>query len=308
MKRSLFGFTLVEMLVVISIIGILSSVLYANFRDSSAYTRDVERQANLRAVQAALEAYKKDHGRYPAGCNDPIYGDFANSLAQGWSGQFDSWFHCGEVDLNAEENFGGANKNFIANNDYIPGLVPKYIKSLPVDPKLNKDAFDGPGYIAKGSGYIYKTNAAGTVYKFMAFLTVEDEVVLPNHEFKGCDVSVKDTIDLDSIVANDDEWDTSWYDKADKLEGEKCTDDLPSSLEDNPNTDCYVAMCDYVKADSAIPKVCNWGETDNKWKQRVRKSYAVWGGYHFGSGAATSPKKVEEETEKIVCSMPTDFN
>jgi|GEM_PF-1206436 len=293
MKRFSLGFTLVEILVVVSIIGILSSVLYANFRESSAYTRDIERQANLRAVQAALELYKLDHGRYPAGCNS-LTDPRRNDLAGGWSGQYNSWFHCS--DTNYGEVFSPAlddTKNFIYDNDYIPGLVPKYIKSLPVDPKLNLD-YAGVGAskenISRGSGYVYRTNDEGTVYKFMAFLAVETETVFPDHEFKGCDTSF-DPLDPES------------GELADEV---VCTDDTPPTIETGGgNTKCKASMCDLVYNGSsyAIPGECNWKEDAGPiFFDRVRKSYAVWGGYHSNK----VPNLRERGTEAIVCSMPLE--
>lgn len=59
------GFTLIELLVVIAIISILSTLLVANFISARQKTRDSERKAELRQIQAALEAYRNDQGYYP---------------------------------------------------------------------------------------------------------------------------------------------------------------------------------------------------------------------------------------------------
>ena len=59
------GFTLVELLVVISIIAILSAigaVTYTSFLKSS---RDSKRQADLKIIQSALEEYHADILNYP---------------------------------------------------------------------------------------------------------------------------------------------------------------------------------------------------------------------------------------------------
>ena len=60
------GFTLVELLVVISIIGILSGLLFANFGGVREKSRDGVRKSDLGHIQSALELYRADQGSYPA--------------------------------------------------------------------------------------------------------------------------------------------------------------------------------------------------------------------------------------------------
>lgn len=61
------GFTLVELLIVITIIGILAAILLANFVGVRQRARDAQRKSDLRQVQSALELYRSDNGTYPAG-------------------------------------------------------------------------------------------------------------------------------------------------------------------------------------------------------------------------------------------------
>lgn len=69
-KKNL-GFTLVEMLVVISIIGILSAVLAGGYVNSQRSSRDVTRKLNLKTIADALNSYYADFGVYP----DVTFGD-----------------------------------------------------------------------------------------------------------------------------------------------------------------------------------------------------------------------------------------
>lgn len=61
------GFTLVELLVVVSLIGVLSTLVIANLNSARERARDAERKSDLRNIQTALRLYYNDAGRYPAG-------------------------------------------------------------------------------------------------------------------------------------------------------------------------------------------------------------------------------------------------
>jgi prepilin-type N-terminal cleavage/methylation domain-containing protein len=63
------GFTLIEILVVISIVGILSSVIYASFSDARHSAQNKSLAVELKEVQLALEVYKAQNGEYPAAHN-----------------------------------------------------------------------------------------------------------------------------------------------------------------------------------------------------------------------------------------------
>lgn len=67
------GFTLVELLVVMAILGILASITYAQFRTSQKKARDAQRKADLRNIATALEAYYNDFQSYPEStdCSSP---------------------------------------------------------------------------------------------------------------------------------------------------------------------------------------------------------------------------------------------
>jgi general secretion pathway protein G len=60
------GFTLIEMLVVISIIGILATLVAANLNSARSRARDAERKSDLKNIETALRIYYNDKGSYPA--------------------------------------------------------------------------------------------------------------------------------------------------------------------------------------------------------------------------------------------------
>src|SRR3990167_9066467 len=78
------GFTLVELLIVIAIVGILSALLMVNFVGVRQRGRDAQRKSDMRQMQSAFELFRSDNGRYAGfGPDDanPIYGhDKASSL------------------------------------------------------------------------------------------------------------------------------------------------------------------------------------------------------------------------------------
>ena len=69
--KSIKGFTLVELLIVIAIIGVLSALLMANFIGVRQRARDAQRKSDLRQIQSALELYRSDLGLYPTTQNGP---------------------------------------------------------------------------------------------------------------------------------------------------------------------------------------------------------------------------------------------
>ncbi len=54
------GFTLIEMLVVIAIIGGLSALLLPNYMDVRSRGKDAQRKNDLKTLQKALEMYRQD--------------------------------------------------------------------------------------------------------------------------------------------------------------------------------------------------------------------------------------------------------
>ncbi len=103
-KNKFQGFTLIELLVVIAIIGLLSSVVMASLNSARIKTRDTIRKENLTQLRTALTAYFNDHGSYP-------------STATAWK--------------SSSPNDAVGNGS---DTNYVPGLAPTYIPTLPKDP------------------------------------------------------------------------------------------------------------------------------------------------------------------------------
>lgn len=60
------GFTIVELVIVIAVIGILFAISLSIFANPGQEGRDVERQTDMKALASLLEAHYEQHGEYPS--------------------------------------------------------------------------------------------------------------------------------------------------------------------------------------------------------------------------------------------------
>lgn len=68
-KRASLGFTLLELLVVVSIIGILIAISTTAFSTAQRKSRDAKRQGDIKSMQSAFEQYvSQNSGSYGASC------------------------------------------------------------------------------------------------------------------------------------------------------------------------------------------------------------------------------------------------
>jgi len=74
-KTAAKGFTIVELLIVIVVIGILAALVVVTYSGIQAKARDTERKTDIKALHGQLEAYQAQNGKYPtlANVNDPTF-------------------------------------------------------------------------------------------------------------------------------------------------------------------------------------------------------------------------------------------
>ena len=65
LRKKRFGFTMIEILVVVAIIGILAALLFPSFNGLLASARDNERKSELSKLKVALQVYNTYNNKYP---------------------------------------------------------------------------------------------------------------------------------------------------------------------------------------------------------------------------------------------------
>jgi general secretion pathway protein G len=86
-KKFTPGFTIVELLIVIVVIGILAAITIVAYNGVQVKARDSVRIAKVKSISKAIDLYYVDNGRYP-----PIQDGNGSESACG--SQTDNWGHC----------------------------------------------------------------------------------------------------------------------------------------------------------------------------------------------------------------------
>lgn len=64
-RNSIRGFTLIELMIVIVIIGILATLLVPRIMDRPEEARRIKAKTDIKTIESALKLYKIDNGSYP---------------------------------------------------------------------------------------------------------------------------------------------------------------------------------------------------------------------------------------------------
>jgi len=127
MKKN--GFTLLELLVVIGIIGILVALATVSYSSAQRQGRDARRKQDMTAIQNAMEQYYSDpinNFSYPTNCSDAaVYMKSAwpNDPGTGtpypiMSCDAASYCICAALDLTTGSNYGPACTGMVAGKIY----------------------------------------------------------------------------------------------------------------------------------------------------------------------------------------------
>ena len=66
LRESESGFTLIELMVVILIIGLLATIVVQNLKGATDKAKRIKAQADISALKTALDRYYLDNGSYPS--------------------------------------------------------------------------------------------------------------------------------------------------------------------------------------------------------------------------------------------------
>ena len=149
------GFTIIELLVVLAVVGILATIGVVNASQGRQRARDNERKIALEQIRVALELYKDQHGgQYPCTgtCTSPNW--YVSAVGGSYSTNSGNW---------------------------IPNFTPTYIGALPRDP-LGGNAPSGTGSCSGfPRRYAYYSN--GSDYSLLSLCGVERGPVLSNDPY-----------------------------------------------------------------------------------------------------------------------------
>jgi len=142
------GFTLIELMVVVSIISMLASVVLATIKPVRAQARDAQRKQQVHQIDLAVQSYIADNG-YPPELNGCAAQATTPAALTDVSG-------CIAVSTSATGSSGAtAWTKFMSNG---PGGIGKYLSSLPIEPCSTCSAASGGAV-----GYTYIAPLASQV-------------------------------------------------------------------------------------------------------------------------------------------------
>ncbi len=146
------GFTFIEILVVVVIIGVLAGIMSVSYVSAGKFTRDSRRKKDLANVRAALELYKVQNGEYPDSSTCPG--------GAGWT-----WPGC-------------------VSPQWIPGLDDEYMSELPTDPKGGTTAFIANDSTGGTPRYTYNyRRLTATTYQLLARMENVDDPMINGEEY-----------------------------------------------------------------------------------------------------------------------------
>jgi general secretion pathway protein G len=74
------GFTLVELVMVIAIIGVLAAIIVPKFSNKAGEANDAATRANLQNIRAAVDMYRADNNIYPPTLNQLVVSNALKSI------------------------------------------------------------------------------------------------------------------------------------------------------------------------------------------------------------------------------------
>lgn len=90
-RRTTLGFTLIEMLIVISLIGILISIAVPSYRQSILKARESVLRENLHVLRSTIDQFTLDKKRAPASLAELVSEAYFRAIPRDITGSPDTW-------------------------------------------------------------------------------------------------------------------------------------------------------------------------------------------------------------------------
>lgn len=156
------GFSLVEILIVVVVLGILAAIIVPQFGDSSESARYSAAVENLQHLRASTDLYKNQHlGRLPGVASSDPDVVFADQLAKPTNA-------AGDRSANPDEGFGDPDYPL---GPYVPNVLPpnpftgsrrvRTVATFPASPP-GGGGLSSPGWIYEITSGRIKINKIGT--------------------------------------------------------------------------------------------------------------------------------------------------
>lgn len=140
------AFTLVEVILVVTILGILGAIVLPGFQDHAAKAKESAVKSNLTTIRSQLEIYKLQHGGVPPGYEDGAEASIQTLILQ----------------LTATSSVTGAvSESKIPVDPYLYG---PYLKKIPENPY---NGLSSIAYVSAGTDFsaVADGTSSGWLYK-----------------------------------------------------------------------------------------------------------------------------------------------
>jgi len=130
------GFTLVEILIVVVILGILAAIVIPQFTDASSEARESRLMSDLQTVRSQIELYKIQH-------SDNLPGQHGDATFK-------------------QALTGYTNINGVVQSAPGTGVYGPYLQKIPTNPFDDSSAItEGTGTPGSGAGWYFNTTTGG---------------------------------------------------------------------------------------------------------------------------------------------------